>query len=100
MSNQSINNLVGTFTAVDIGNNYQLSNDSVICIDTATNRLGINTLEPEHEIDVSNNGTIRCGKLILTDLPESKESDFVLDTLAVGTVYADASGNLKIKQLP
>lgn len=90
MSNQSINNLVGTFTAEGIGNNYQLSNDNVICIDTATNRLGINTLEPEHEIDVSNNGTIRCGKLILTGLP-------VYDSnLAVGTVYIDISGFLKI----
>ena len=98
MSNQSINNLVGTFTAVDIGNSYELSNDNVICIDTATNRLGINTLEPEHEIDVSNNGTIRCGKLILTDLSMSTDFDFVLDTLAVGTVYADISGFLKIKQ--
>lgn len=92
MSNQSINNLVGTFTAVDIGNIYHLSNDNVICIDTSNNRLGINTLEPQHEIDVSNNGTIRCGKLILTDLP-------VYDSnLAVGTVYTDISGFLKIKQ--
>ena len=97
MSNQSINNLVGTFTAVDIGNSYELSNDNVICIDTATNRLGINTLEPEHEIDVSNNGTIRCGKLILTELTNNPDSP-TLAALAVGTVYADISGFLKIKQ--
>tara|TARA_R110000823_G_scaffold205994_1_gene336788 strand:+ start:197 stop:481 length:285 start_codon:yes stop_codon:yes gene_type:complete len=94
MSNQSINNLVGTFTAVGIEDNFTLHNENVICIDTSTNRLGINTLEPEHEIDVSNNGTIRCGKLILTDLYNSTD----LMNLAVGTVYADASGNLKIKQ--
>jgi hypothetical protein len=97
MSNQTINNLVGTFTSVNIGNSYELRNDSVICIDTATNRLGINTLEPQYEIDVSNNGTIRCGtincdNLIITGLP-------VYDSnLAAGTVYADISGFLKIKQ--
>ena len=91
MSTQSINNLVGTFTAVDLGTVYELSTDSVICIDTSTHRLGINTLEPEHEIDVSNNGTIRCGKLILTDLSDSS------DNLAVGTVYVD-NGVLKIKK--
>jgi hypothetical protein len=91
MSTQSINNLVGTFTAVDLGTVYELSTDSVICIDTSAHRLGINTLEPEHEIDVSNNGTIRCGKLILTDLSDSS------DNLAVGTVYVD-NGVLKIKK--
>jgi hypothetical protein len=89
MSNQSINNLVGTFTAEAIGNNYELNNNDVICIDTSNNRLGIDTLEPEYAIDVSNNGTIKCGNLILTALPKSNGGNPY-------QIYCDASGFLKM----
>jgi hypothetical protein len=95
MSNQSINNLVGTFTAEGIGNSYQLNNNDVICIDTSNNRLGIDTLEPEHAIDVSNNGTIKCGKLILTGLIQSEDGSE--PTISSGQIYYNSNNVLKYK---
>ena len=88
----SLNNLVGVLDSTDAGELESLDNiNNLICIDTSNQRLGINTLNPEYEIDVSNNGTIKTSKLIISNISTDT------DELSVGQVYRDNTGNLKIK---
>jgi hypothetical protein len=71
MSDDSINTLIGTFSSVpqSIGTETM---DQCICIDTSTNRIGINTLTPQYAIDISNLSStnpqsIRTPRLIVND---------------------------------
>ena len=72
MSEDSINTLVGTFTKVTA----TISNETMsqcICIDTSTNRIGINNLDPSYAIDITNVASssfkeaIRTPRLLVTD---------------------------------
>lgn len=105
--NSSINNLIGTFATVDIGN-FQPIPDKLVCIDTSNNRIGINTIDPSYGIHVKgdhNDGTIGSTGLIISppnpintikvifkNLPELTD----LASLETGQLYNDG-GTLKIK---
>ena len=106
-SNYSINSLIGTFATVSTGTSQPIPN-SIICVDTCNNRIGVNTIDPSYSIHVIDNhlnnnadGTISSShlivgnntsptKIIFNNLPTS---DVGLD---IGQLYND-SGTLKIK---
>jgi hypothetical protein len=72
MSEDSINTLIGTFSALTASSLTEQTMEQCICIDTSTNRIGINTLGPSYAIDISNVGTsvkesIRTPRLLVTD---------------------------------
>jgi hypothetical protein len=115
-TNSSINNLIGTFSQVTIGSTANDEPEKFICIDTSTNRIGINTLEPQCSIDISGtsqddciqtndliiNGTI-IGKIISNARYTINISNIVVYTgttqpgnLISGDIYRDVSGYLKI----
>ena len=99
--NSSINNLIGTFATINTGS-FQPIPDSLVCIDTSNNRIGVNTIDPSYGIHVvgnNNDGTIGS-----TSLRISNDSNTVvifknLPTTPVGLVtgqlYNDG-GILKI----
>ena len=103
-TNSSINNLIGTFSQVSIGSTANDEPEKFICIDTSTNRIGINTLEPQYSIDIS--GTSQDDCIQTNDLRIKGTiniSNIVVDTdttqlgnLISGDIYRDASGYLKI----
>jgi hypothetical protein len=83
----SVNKLIGTFaqTSVQIDTSEFLNdNQKCIIIDTSENRIGINTIYPQYEIDVSGGGNIKTdnliiNKLIINNLPSENnisDSDF------------------------
>ena len=92
MSEDSINTLVGTFTKVTA----TISNETMsqcICIDTSTNRIGINNLDPSYAIDITNvadsnvKEAIRTPRLLVTDKIGINNLDpsFAIDISNVGT---------------
>ena len=92
MSEDSINTLVGTFTKVTA----TISNETMsqcICIDTSTNRIGINNLDPSYAIDITNVASssfkeaIRTPRLLVTDKIGINNLDpsFAIDISNVGT---------------
>ena len=108
MAEDSINALVGTFSQVNAGNLNDYSMNQCICIDTSTNRIGINTLNPEYAIDISNVSTIqtpqyiRTPRLIISDiskLPLTYVNNNMPPnyTLLRGEVYVDASNYLRLR---
>lgn len=94
----SVNKLIGTFaqTSVQITSSDFL-NDTQKCIiiDTSENRIGINTIYPQYEIDVSGGGTIKTDTLIINKLiiNNLKTETHAED----GEIYYDENNNLKIK---
>jgi len=99
--NSSINNLIGTFATINTGS-FQPIPNSLVCIDTLNNRIGVNTIDPSYSIHVlgsDNDGTIASTSLkisnasntvvIFENLPISSIG------LVTGQVYND-SGTLKI----
>ena len=101
----SVNKLIGTFaqTSVQIDTSEFLNdNQKCIIIDTSENRIGINTIYPQYEIDVSGGGTIKTDTLIINKLIinnlEQISTDEHLDNLVSGEVYYDNDNYLKIKQ--
>jgi len=94
----SINNLIGTFATVNLGTTEILSTNNLICIDTSNNRLGINTLDPLFEIDVSNNGTINTANLIIYNTLILNNLPSYNINLLQNQIYMDTSGYLKIKK--
>lgn len=107
MPEDSINTLIGTFSAVPT--NFADGADEItvtqcICIDTSNNRIGINTLTPDYAIDISTVGTnvpsyIRTPRLIISDISYliSNATKFTQGTLANGELYLDANNFLKVK---
>jgi hypothetical protein len=106
MSEDSINALIGTFSRVDESTLTDFSMNQCICIDTSTNRIGINTLNPEYSIDISNVSNIstpqyiRTPRLIISDiskLPLTYVNETIIEgyILAKGEVYVDASNYLR-----
>ena len=68
-------------------------------IDTSENRIGINTIYPQYEIDVSGGGTINTdtliiNKLIINDLPDQGN----INNFPIGTVYSE-NNFLKIRKI-
>jgi hypothetical protein len=108
MAEDSINALIGTFSQVTSSNLTEFSMNQCICIDTSTNRIGINTLNPEYAIDISNVSTIstpqyiRTPRLIISDiskLPLTYVNDTIISgyNLLRGEVYVDASNYLRLR---
>jgi hypothetical protein len=109
MADDSINVLVGTFSNVSsaIGTSPDITMSQCICIDTSTNRIGINTLTPQYAIDISNFGpaasiynSIRTPKLIINDISSlsfSGRDTYSLSGLTTGEVYVDTSGYLRLR---
>ena len=94
MPEDSINTLVGTFSNVSATNITSIDTMSqCICIDTSTNRIGINNLDPSFAIDISNvaglnnNQAIRTPRLLVTDKIGINNLDpsFAIDISNVGT---------------
>ena len=96
----SVNKLIGTFAQVNINiDSIDDITEKCIIIDTSENRIGINTIYPQYEIDVSGGGTIKTdnliiNKLIINHLP--KHDDVNFDSNPIGTVYSH-DNYLKIK---
>ena len=98
----SVNKLIGTFaqTSVQIStDDFINDNQKCIIIDTSENRIGINTIYPQYEIDVSGGGTIKTdtliiNKLIINDLPDQGN----INNFPIGTVYSD-NNFLKIRKI-
>ena len=69
----SINTLIGTFSALSAVSLSEQTMEQCICIDTSGNRIGINTLGPSYAIDISNvvgstvTEAIRTPRLLVTD---------------------------------
>lgn len=101
----SVNKLIGTFaqTSVQItSSDFLNDNQKCIIIDTSENRIGINTIYPQYEIDVSGGGTIKTDTLIINKLIINNLQQIVndndLNDLDNGVVYYDDENFLKIKQ--
>jgi hypothetical protein len=103
MPDDSINTLIGTFSSVpqSIGTETM---DQCICIDTSTNRIGINTLTPQYAIDISNLSStnpqyIRTPKLIISDITRLSFANTIPDILVLtsGEIYVDASNYLRFR---
>ena len=95
----SINTLIGTFSSIDALNSRTILSNSVVCIDTNNNRIGINTIEPSYSITIVDNGSVNNGIYTprlyfdLTKLPNSETGD----GLTQGQVYRNSTGFLKVK---
>lgn len=101
-NNYSINNLIGTFATISTGTNKPIPN-SIVCVDTSNNRIGINTIDPSYSLHVvgyNNDATISTKHLIVNDDTTSKIIFKNLPTsnigLELGQLYNDA-GTLKVK---
>jgi hypothetical protein len=92
MPEDSINTLVGTFSALTASNLTEQTMEQCICIDTSNNRIGINTLNPSYAIDISNIGTsvkesIRTPRLIISDKIgiNTLDPSYAIDISNIGT---------------
>ena len=103
MPEDSINTLVGTFSSVtaSIATNTM---SQCICIDTSTNRIGINNLDPSFAIDItrvagSNVEGIRTPRLIISDISNlAFVGNIPIDyPLVSGEIYVDASNYLRLR---
>ena len=82
--NQSLNYLIGNFVSETGGEaDETIKSSQMISIDTSNGFLGFNTVDPTCDIDVSNNGTIRTGNLILYNIQDGSAG------LDPSTVYHD-----------
>ena len=93
MSEDSINTLVGTFSSITTTINTIDTMSQCICIDTSTNRIGINNLDPSYAIDITNvadsnvKEAIRTPRLLVTDKIGINNLDpsYAIDISNVGT---------------
>ena len=65
MSSSDYNKIISTINSVSSNYSYTPDPYNLICIDSSNNRIGINTLNPDHSIDISG-GTIRANDFIIT----------------------------------
>lgn len=107
MPEDSINTLVGTFSGITT----TLSNVTMsqcICIDTSSNRIGINNLDPSYAIDITNvagsnvKEAIRTPRLIISDISRLTFANNIINptnilSLISGEIYVDASNYLRLR---
>ena len=91
MSESSINTLIGTFSSISNITNYTIASNALICIDTSSNRIGINTIDPSYSIHIVDNATntsvgIYTPRLFL-DI--GKIATALGQTTKIGEVYVD-----------
>lgn len=63
MSNSDYNKIISTINSVSSSYSYVPDPNNLICIDSSNNRIGINTLNPVHSIDISG-GKIRANDFL------------------------------------
>jgi hypothetical protein len=59
MSDSNYNKIISTINSVTSNYSYTPDPNNLICIDSSNNRIGINTLNPVHAIDISG-GNVRA----------------------------------------
>ena len=64
MSNTEYNKIISTINSVSSSYSYVPDGNNLICIDSSNNRIGINTLNPDHSIDISGGGKIRANDFL------------------------------------
>ena len=69
------NKIITTINSVSSNYTFIPDQDNVIVIDTSNNRIGINTVNPEHAIDVCG-GTIKSNNLIIENSASIYEGSF------------------------
>ena len=69
------NKIITTLNSVSSNYTFIPDQDNVIVIDTSNNRIGINTVNPEHAIDVCG-GTIKSNNLIIDNSASIYEGSF------------------------
>ena len=77
MSNNDYNKIISTINSVSRDYTYSPNANNLICIDTSNNRIGINTLYPQHSLHISG-GTIFCSSLIVTDICSNSLADYII----------------------
>ena len=107
MPEDSINTLIGTFSKVTTNLEEQFL-EQCICIDTSNNKIGINTLTPKYEIDISNvantseKSYIRTPRLIISDISRLTFDNNIINSSNIGLmlsgeIYVDASNYLRLR---
>ena len=107
MPEDSINTLIGTFSNVTTNLEEQYL-EQCICIDTSNNKIGINTLTPNYEIDISNvantseKSYIRTPRLIISDISRLTFANNIINSSNIGSmlhgeIYVDASNYLRLR---
>ena len=96
----SINTLIGTFSSIGSITERAINPSNLICIDTSSNRIGINTIDPSYSITIVDNNSDNSSNGIYTprlyfDL--SKLPIGLTSTSMRGEVYYDLSGFLKVR---
>ena len=81
MPQQSITNrLIGNIKQTTVNNGAAFTNsNNVICIDSSTNRIGINTRDPNYSIDIcgnSSNHGIRCENIYVNNIELSNDLSY------------------------
>ena len=109
-NNSSLNSLLGSFTTITPEETLNGFNDvftEAICIDSSTNRIGINTLDPSYSIHIQDSsdssGNLYASEII--GISGSFDKLFLhniktsIDDAEVGEIYEDGTGGyLKIKR--
>lgn len=111
MSQQSITNrLIGNIKQTTVNSGAFTNSNNVICIDSSTNRIGINTRDPNYSIDICGNGKndgIRCENIYVNDIELSNDlscnrlmgqticgTNIIVDFIDISDcIYTGLSGN-------
>jgi len=104
----SINTLIGTFSSIDSNGETTIDSSNLICIDTSSNRIGINTIDPSYSITIMNNTTnktssrnaIATPKLYITEISNINIVGQTISgniNLNIYEVYCDLSGYLRLR---
>jgi hypothetical protein len=75
------NKIITTVNSVTSDYTFVPDQDNLIVIDTSNNRIGINTVNPEHSIDISNNGTVRASDFYINDISLSAKINEIITFL-------------------
>ena len=93
MSTTNYNKIISTINSVSSNYTYVPDPNNLICIDSSNNRIGINTLNPMHSIDVSN-GTIKANNFMINDI----SLNVLLNEIIIA--LKDLSGSINIDTIP
>jgi hypothetical protein len=81
MSSSDYNKIISTINSVSSNYSYIPDPANLICIDSSNNRIGINTLNPIHSIDISG-GNVRAKDFIFIDSSNnSKELKIIINAI-------------------
>ena len=83
------NKIITTVNSVTSDYTFVPDHDNLIVIDTSNNRIGINTVNPEHSIDISNNGTVRASDFYINDISLNEKINEIIT--AVNSLIASGT---------